>query len=148
MPSYELLDRPVKKQRRHQSTTRFATIDEPRGSKSGQDVFKQTTNVQPCTVVDDQLEQLEHNVPRLQQPVPRQEHEVKDQVEFLASSPELKGVNCCTTVMGMLKGRSYGTHYYGPSSPMSIVAHVSVASKHLLEAWKRPKRDRETTCMC
>jgi hypothetical protein len=39
--------------------------------------------------------------------------------------PDLKDVGRPAAVIGMMKGRSYGTFFYGPSSAMSVVARVS-----------------------
>ncbi|KAH8724825.1 hypothetical protein GQ44DRAFT_750068 [Phaeosphaeriaceae sp. PMI808] len=54
----------------------------------------------------------------------RHDQEPKDQVEFLAKSPDLKSVKS-TAFIGILKGHSYGTHFYGPSSSMSVIAHFA-----------------------
>jgi hypothetical protein len=71
------------------------------------------------------LEKLERDIALLQQRVPTNIHGAKDQVEFLGSSPDLKGISRSSAVMGMLKGRGYGTHFYGASSAMSIIAQVN-----------------------
>lgn len=55
----------------------------------------------------------------------KQVHEPRDMVEFLGRSPNLKSASNHPAVMGMLKGRSYGTFFYGASSAMSIIAHVN-----------------------
>jgi hypothetical protein len=72
-----------------------------------------------------ELRRLDHEMTQLQQVGPGPEQGPKDQVEFLAKSPELKGISRSSAVMGMLKGRNYATQFYGASSPMAVVAHVS-----------------------
>jgi hypothetical protein len=88
-------------------------------------------NEEHDTAPADRLEKLERDLALLQQRVPSTVHEVKDQVEFLGSSPDLKGISRSSAVMGMLKGRGYGTHFYGASSAMSIIAQVSAYSDPL-----------------
>lgn len=88
-------------------------------------------NEEQDTAPADRLEKLERDIALLQQRVPSTVHEVKDQVEFLGSSPDLKGISRSSAVMGMLKGRGYGTHFYGASSAMSIIAQVSAYSDSL-----------------
>lgn len=68
----------------------------------------------------------------------QQDQKPKDQVDFLAKSPELKGLTCSSAVMGMLKGRGYGIHFYGSSAAMCTVAHVSdpsISRSHYLKVW-------------
>jgi hypothetical protein len=86
--------------------------------------------MQSDTASTQRLEQLERDIALLQQRIPSHAPEPKDQVEFLANSPELKGIIRSSAVMETLKGRSYATHFYGASSAMSIVAHVSLVPSH------------------
>jgi len=58
--------------------------------------------------------------------------EPRDQVEFLAKSPDLKGVSYSSAAVGMLSGRTYGTQFHGASSVWSVVAHVSEGSRWLV----------------
>lgn len=90
-------------------------------------------NEEEDTAPADRLDKLERDIALLQQRVPSTGtvHEVKDQVEFLGSSPDLKEISRSSAVMGMLKGRGYGTHFYGASSAMSIIAQVSAYSDPL-----------------
>jgi hypothetical protein len=55
------------------------------------------------------------------------EPEIRDQVEFLGNSPDLKGLNHTSAAMGMLTGRNYGTQLFGTSSVMSVIAHVKAS---------------------
>jgi hypothetical protein len=52
------------------------------------------------------------------------EPEIRDQVEFLGHSPDLKGLSHSSAALGMLTGRNYGTQFFGASSVMSVIAHV------------------------
>jgi hypothetical protein len=75
----------------------------------------------------ERLEKLERELLLLQQHTSTHAPERKDQVEFLGNSPDLKGISRSSAVMGILKGRGYGTHFYGASSAMSIVAQASLS---------------------
>lgn len=88
---------------------------------SNQDVFSGDDNSR----INDLNRHLERDAAHLQQPLTKEENARRDQVEFLARSPDLKNISRPSAVMGMIKGRSYGTVFYGASSPMSVVAHVS-----------------------
>jgi hypothetical protein len=134
LPPEELQERPIKRQRRIHSITNSATVDTFDASESEPDDFDQSRNAQSSSLDKEQFDQLECNIARLQQHFPNQAQPPKDQVEFLANSPDLKGVKSSTNVMGMLKGRSYGTHFYGPSSASSIAAHVSIVPECMVES--------------
>jgi hypothetical protein len=121
----EIHDRPTKRRRQDHGAKRSTTAKDPHASASEQAVHGQNDQVQSDTVAKQRLEQLEHDIALLRQHVPSQAQEPKDQVEFLATSPELKGIIHSSADIGVLKGRSYATHFYGESSAMSIVAHVS-----------------------
>jgi hypothetical protein len=114
LASEEIHDRPRKKRR------------QAHPSESEQDLHAQNDQMQSDTAARQRLGQLERDMALLQQRIPSHAPEPKDQVEFLANSPELKGITRCSTVMGTLKGRSYATQFYGASTAMSIVAHVSL----------------------
>jgi hypothetical protein len=117
----EAKGRAAKRQRREQSRTYSSSIGQQDASASPSIPQTQTEVTRPLTLP-------EHQDTRVQTLVSSEVPGVKDQVEFLASSPDLKGVNCSTSFMGMLTGYSFGTHYHGPSSQMSIIAHVRAAS--------------------
>jgi hypothetical protein len=120
----------AKKQRRLSTQPIDSVFPEERASKSGHcEVVDGEDDTRPGNLAAKRLEQLERDVAHLEQPISKQE-EPRDQAEFLARSPNLKSVSHLTTAMGMMKGRSYGTVFYGTSSPMSVVAHVS--STHIL----------------
>jgi hypothetical protein len=103
------------------------------GSDSDSDAFERNSRRQADTTAQERLEQLERDIAALQKHVPTQNQERKDQIEFLTHSPDLKGVSGASFVMGMLKGRGYGTHFYGASSATSVIAHVSMtAVNHLV----------------
>jgi hypothetical protein len=119
---------PRKKRRTQSSQSRQCTIEEhPVPSDSESDAFNEVGTMEPRLADQAKLSPLEHDNLGLRQQGLDEEQEPRDQGRFLAKSPDLKTTNCSTTVMGMLKGRSFGTHYYGPSSSMSVVAHVSLA---------------------
>jgi hypothetical protein len=112
---------PKKRVKLRHSETQFA-------SESDSDVVGLYSKRRPDTAATEPLEQLERHIAMLPQHVPYRVQESKDQVEFLANSPDLKRVSQSSAVMGMLKGRGYGTHFYGASSAMSVVAHVSTTA--------------------
>jgi hypothetical protein len=123
-----LQEGPRKKRRTQSNQSRQCTIEEhPVQSDSDSDTSNEVGTMEPRLVGQAKLGPLEYDILGLRQQGLDDEQEPRDQVEFLAKSPDLKTANCCTTVMGMLKGRSFGTHYYGPSSSMSVIAHVSLA---------------------
>jgi hypothetical protein len=123
VPPEELQERPSKKQRRNPRASRPSTED-GHASEAERDVPEQNNaKSRPDTVAQERLEQLERDIAILQQRVPNQVQEPKDQVDFLAHSPEMKGIGRSSARMGMLKGRGFATHLYGPSSAMSIIAH-------------------------
>jgi aminoglycoside phosphotransferase (APT) family kinase protein len=101
-------------------------------SESASDVVEGDARRQPDQAAQERLEQLERDIAVLQQHASIQVPEPKDQIEFLTRSPDLKGVSGPSPVMGMLKGRSYGTHFYGASSATSVIAHVSVTAVDML----------------
>jgi hypothetical protein len=125
LASEDIHDRPMKKRRQANGATRSTAAEESHPSESGQDLQAQNDQMQSNTAAGQRLEQLGRDIALLQQRIPRHAQEPKDQVEFLTNSPELKGIIRSSTVTGMLKGRSYATQFYGASSAMSIVAHVS-----------------------
>jgi hypothetical protein len=120
--SGELLDRPKKKRR---GANRSASAGQRHTSDIGQDIAEQHGQTQSDAAAKQRLEQLERDIAHLQQHIPSYVQEAKEQVEFLTNSPEMKGIVHSSAVMGMLKGRSFATQFYGPSSLMSIIAHVS-----------------------
>jgi hypothetical protein len=121
-------ERPGKKRRKVASSTH----EEQFASENESDVFEQVSQRQPDTAAQERLEKLERDIFLLQQhiPAPAPTQEPRDQIEFLGNSPDLKGINRTSGVMGMLKGRSYGTHYFGASSVMAVIAQVSILSIH------------------
>jgi hypothetical protein len=116
----EVSGRLVKRPRREQSKTYF--------SVEQQDVSASPSNPATQTGATGRPTLPEQQDTRVQTLVSNDALGLQDQVEFLASSPDLKGVKYSTSAMGMLTGHGFGTHYYGPSSQMSIVAHVRAAS--------------------
>jgi hypothetical protein len=70
------------------------------------------------------LDQLELDTNQPEKSISSSEERPKSRVE-LVQSPDLKDTSRPAAVMGMMKGRSYGTFFYGPSSAMSVIAHVS-----------------------
>jgi hypothetical protein len=119
IPPDELNGHAVKRQRREQSRTCSSSVD-------GQDVSAYASHLRTQTGAGARLKLPEQQDNQVQQFAPNEVIGVKDQVEFLADSPELKGVNCPMSATGMIKGHSFGTHYYGPSSTISTVAHVRI----------------------
>jgi hypothetical protein len=120
--SEELHDRPKKKRR---GTNRSASAEGHHTSEIGQDLTEREGQAQSDAAAKQRLEQLERDIAHLQQHIPSHVQEPRDQIEFLTNSPEMKGIVHSSAVMGMLKGRSFATQFYGPSSLMSIIAHVS-----------------------
>jgi hypothetical protein len=126
MPPEELQERPNKKQRKNPKAARSNSTDDGHESEIERDVLERNNaKAPPDTAAHERLEQLERDIIALQQRVPSQVQEPKDQVDFLANSPDMKGVGRSSVGLGMLKGRGFATHFYGPSSAMSIIAHVS-----------------------
>jgi hypothetical protein len=78
------------------------------------------------------LEQLELETIQLRERVSIYEEKPRDQVES-DRSPHLKEISRSAAVMGMMKGRSYGTFFYGPTSAMSVVAHVSASLRSYIK---------------
>ena len=131
VPTEEPRNRLVKQRRRNASRAESSNVAESLyASESEHDVFDRTEAVESDTLGKAKPQQFDYDVPRPQQNVTSHEQGPKDQVEFLAKSPDLKGISRSSAVMGMLKGRSYGTHFYGASSAMSVVAHVSRPAKY------------------
>lgn len=124
--SDELHERPIKKRRRHSSNHHE---DRSRSaSESTHHVCEQDTTLQPDVTAQERLEKLERELSLLQQHASAHAPERRDQVEFLGNSPDLKGISRSSAVMGILKGHGYGTHFYGASSAMSMVAQASLSS--------------------
>jgi hypothetical protein len=125
-PPDDMYGSATRKRQRFSSRLQSSTVpDIPHVSESGSDVGNQMESVQSNVPARERLEQLEREVMHLQQLVPNHMQAPRDQVEFLANSPELKGVDHSSAVMGMLKGHSYGTHFHGTSSAMAVVGQVS-----------------------
>jgi hypothetical protein len=103
----------------------MSSVADPAEAMDSEKTLGRDGNEEQDTAPADRLEKLERDIALLQQRVPSTVHEVKDQVEFLGFSPDLKGISRSSAVMGMLKGRDYGTHFYGASSAMSIIAQVN-----------------------
>jgi hypothetical protein len=126
VPPEELEDRPSKKPKKTHKATRSSSLELVHISKDERDgLGRNNAETRPDTAAQTRLEQLERDIAFLQQHIPSQAQESRDQVDFLANSPEMKGIGRSAVGMGMLKGRAFATHFYGPSSAMSIIAHVS-----------------------
>ncbi|KAF2031397.1 hypothetical protein EK21DRAFT_63366 [Setomelanomma holmii] len=115
---------PKKKRRLDDDRSRRATSkDEESSPRRGQDAVVDAGKPEAGAISHKQPEFVEPGAVVLRDLTSDDGQEQRDQVEFLAKSPDLKSIESSTAVMGMLKGRSYGTHFYGPSSAMSVVAH-------------------------
>jgi hypothetical protein len=119
----EVQDRPVKKQRLYRNAAGSVPTEDHREASLEQAPLKHK-DVRG-TEATHRLEQLERDIALLQRHVPRNGQPPRDQVEFLTNSPDLRAINRHAAGVGMLKGRSYGTQFYGASSAMSVVGHVS-----------------------
>jgi hypothetical protein len=123
--SEEMQECPKKKRRQARGADRSATTEERHTSEIEENGTGRDDQLRPDTAAKQRLEQLERDIALLQQHIPSHIQEPKDQIGFLAQSPELKGIIHSSAVMGMLKGRSFATQFYGPSSLVFIIAHVS-----------------------
>ncbi|KAH7386989.1 hypothetical protein DE146DRAFT_748074 [Phaeosphaeria sp. MPI-PUGE-AT-0046c] len=118
----EVQDRPEKKQcldhRAARSTPSEAYQDPSREQTplKRKDVYRRTEAV-------DRLEHLEREIALLQRHAPRNGQPTIDGVEFLTKSPDLRATSRHAAGVGMMKGRGYGTLFYGASSAMSVVGH-------------------------
>jgi hypothetical protein len=100
IPPDELNGHAVKRQRREQSRTCSSSVD-------GQDVSAYASHLRTQTGAGARLKLPEQQDNQVQQFAPNE-------------------VNCPMSATGMIKGHSFGTHYYGPSSTISTVAHVRI----------------------
>ncbi|KAH5645189.1 hypothetical protein HBI51_111440 [Parastagonospora nodorum] len=131
--SDELQEYAIKKRRRGSRSQQ--EVQSHIASESRHHVCEQDSTLQPDVTAQDRLEKLERELSLLQQHASTHAPERKDQVEFLANSPDLKGISRSSAVMGILKGRGYGTHFYGASSAMSIVAQFPELRSYMKSAY-------------
>ncbi|KAH7074655.1 hypothetical protein BKA63DRAFT_414367 [Paraphoma chrysanthemicola] len=127
---------PRKKQRTYSARPRRSTDEQGSiGPYSESDVFNEGGSMEPGSAAQPDLDPLKRGDIDFREHLSGEEQQRKDQVEFLAKSPELKATTDVTTTMVMLKGRSFGTHFYGPTAAMSVVAHFPDLRLFMKEAY-------------
>ncbi|KAJ4367112.1 hypothetical protein N0V83_007642 [Neocucurbitaria cava] len=71
------------------------------------------------------VKELESQVALLKRQLSTQTQDFEDETSVRHQSPGQEESSQPAPLMGLLKGRKYATFFYGSSSPMSMIAHVS-----------------------
>ncbi|KAF1942115.1 hypothetical protein EJ02DRAFT_346248 [Clathrospora elynae] len=95
---------------------RLSHLDIPKLSKPPEFMISDIT-------AEDRVKQLERQVNSLEQQLVAQKRSVEKKTSGIAGFYSENEVNPPTCLRGSLKGRQYGTFFYGPTSPISIMAH-------------------------
>lgn len=123
-PPKDLHDRPTARQRRKNGRRQSPQTDESlRVSDSDHETVVPVVANDPGPFSKQPLQRIVHVMAPLQTTRVIHERGVRDTVEFLARSPEMKGIGRSSGATGLLKGRGFATQFYGATSAMSVVAH-------------------------
>ncbi|KAF2823880.1 hypothetical protein CC86DRAFT_395896 [Ophiobolus disseminans] len=124
IPPDEIRGRPIKRARRISGRRQTSHVARSLyESDSDREVLVPVDKRAPNTSYNQRFQHIDNGIAQHEHVGPSGEQLPKDQVEFLARSPELKGISRSSAVMGMSKGRGFGTQFYGTSAAMSAVAH-------------------------
>lgn len=122
-PSDCLLERPSKRQRESVPCVAAARTEEaPRSYLDVPKLFNPSEFARSDITAQDRVKHLERQVALLEQQLLVQKSVSLEASRFTGRTTDtLSGT---TSPRGFLKGRHYGSFYYGPSSPTSIMAYV------------------------
>lgn len=123
-----LAERPSKRRRDIVSHAAAARVEEaPQSYLDVPKLFNPSEFARSDITAQDRVKHLERQVALLEQQLLVQKNV---SLEALRSTGRTNDSSSSTTSpRGFLKGRHYGSFYYGPSSPTSIMAYVSASSK-------------------
>lgn len=119
-------ERPVKRQRQSVIRQTSSVVEEePQTYADIRKSLDRSDNADISGTAKHRVEELQRNYVPLQQQQDIPRYEVEDLRLEYTRFPAQDKSDQPTTLTGLLKGRNYATFFYGSSSAMSIMAHVS-----------------------